>query len=167
MPYRWSAPSTDPDAPHRIELYIWPHRSLPRRGFVWVIGITAGALALPMLAVVGSTVLWGLLPFGLLAIWGLWFAIERSYRSGTTREHLILTPDTFKVTRHDPDREDRIWRTNPYWVRVSLHQRGPVESYLTVTDGQRKIELGGFLSPEERQALHDDLHRELSKIRQV
>lgn len=171
MPYHWIRPSADSatgsDASLRIELHIWPHRSLPRQGFVWVIGLTAGALALPMLAVVGTQVLWGLLPFGLLAIWGLWFAIKRSYRSGTTREHLIMTSGVFRVLRHDPGREDRIWQTNPYWLRVDLHSDGPVEHYLTVTDGQRVIELGRFLPPEERVALRDELQRELMRIRQT
>lgn len=164
MPYHWSR--SDTQTGPQVDLHLWPYRSLPRRGFVWVIGLTAGALALPMLAVLGNRVLWGLLPFALIVIWALWFAIQRSYDSAATHEHLILTRDRLTVTRHDPGREDRIWQTNPYWARSNLHGNGPVEHYLTLTDGQRQIELGAFLSPEERQDLRLQLDRELAAMRQ-
>lgn len=168
MPYRWTHPDISPAGTHvppqPVALELWPYRSLPRQGFVWVIGLTAGALALPMIALVGTGVLWGLLPFVLLIIWLLWTAIERSYRTGTTHETLLLSWDALVLTRQDPGREDRIWRTNPYWVRIKLREDGPVEDYLTLTDGQREIELGRFLSPEERQSLRKELGQELARL---
>ncbi|WP_342778569.1 DUF2244 domain-containing protein [Paracoccus laeviglucosivorans] len=134
---------------------IWPHRSLPPGGFAWVIGLTAGFLALPLLAVIGSDVLWGLLPFAALAVWALWRALRHSYRAPS--EEMRLTRDSLTLIRRDPGRADRVWRTNPYWVRASLRSDGPVEDYLVLTDGQREIELGAFLSPDERVALHREL----------
>lgn len=165
MPYEWTDTAPDISGAVSYRLEAWPYRSLPPRGFVWVIGLTAGALALPLLAMIGSAVLWGLLPFALLAVWGLWHAIQRSYRSGTTREVLILTPDALTLTRRDPGRTDRVWKTNPYWVRAGLRGNGPVEDYLVLTDGRREVELGAFLSPEERVALRDDLDRRLAAMR--
>lgn len=167
MPYRWITPDNQTPADHRIELYLWPYRSLPKTGFVWVIGLTAGALCLPLLAVLGSRILWGLLPFMLLVIWALWFGIQRSYRSGSSQEHLVLTSDQLTVTRQDPGRPNRVWQTNPYWLRVRLRQDGPVEDYLTITDGQREIELGGFLSPEERKSLREELNDALARMRET
>ncbi|RQP06880.1 MAG: DUF2244 domain-containing protein [Paracoccus sp. BP8] len=163
MPYAWhdTAPEDSGAVSYRLE--VWPHRSLPRRGFVWVIGLTATGLALPLLAVVGTTVLWGLLPFAALAVWALWHAIRRSY--GTAHEVMLLDRDRLILTRSDPGREDRIWRTNPYWVRASLRPGGPVEDYLVLTDGKREVELGAFLSPEERLALRDELERRLAGLR--
>ena len=66
MPYRW-----DDDAPGVRRLTIWPHRSLPRSGFAWVIGLAAAGLALPILSMLGRTALWGLLPFAGVAVAGL------------------------------------------------------------------------------------------------
>lgn len=163
MPYEWS--TTDAANGPQVDLHLWPHRSLPRTGFVWVIGLTAGALALPMLAVLGTKVLWGLLPFAAIVVWALWFAIERSYRSGSTHEHLSLSRETLTVIRQDPGRRDRIWQTNPYWARANLRGNGPVEDYLTLTDGNREIELGAFLSPEERQTLRIELTRAFASMR--
>ena len=166
MPYHWTTPENLP-ADHRIELDLWPYRSLPKTGFVWVIGLTAGALSLPLLAVLGNRVLWGMLPFMVLVVWALWFGIQRSYRSGSSHEHLVLTPDRLTITRQDPGRSDRVWQTNPYWLRVRLRQDGPVADYLTITDGQREIELGGFLSPEERISLRDELTEAIARMRQA
>jgi uncharacterized membrane protein len=162
MPYEWTIETAPEDsgAVFLHHLRLWPHRSLPARGFVWFIAVTAGLMVLPVLAVTGTTAWWGLLPFVLLAIWGLWFALGRSYRSGEAFEELQLGQDALRLIRHDPGREDRLWQANPYWVRASLRP-GPVESYLTLTDGQREVELGSFLSPEERRALCDELQRRL------
>lgn len=168
MPYRWLDDDTAPEQSGAVSyrLEAWPYRSLPIRGFVWIIALTAGALLLPLLAVLGSPVLWGILPFAGLAVWALWHAIQRSYRSGDTREVLVLTREALTLTRSDPGRKDRIWETNPYWVRASLSAAGPVEHYLILSDGRREIELGAFLAPEERQSLHHEVVRHLAAVRQ-
>lgn len=162
MPYRWH--DTAPEQSGAVfHLEIWPHRSLPPRGFAWAIGLAAAALALPMLAVLGTAVLWGLLPFAAVAVGGLWVAMRRSYRA--PREELWLSPEHLRLLRRDPGRPDRLWETNPYWLRLRLRQDGPVEDYLTLTDGQREIELGAFLAPEERVALHGELGERLRQLR--
>lgn len=165
MPYEWHDTAPEQSGAVSYRLVVWPHHSLPRKGFVWVIALTAAGLALPLLTVLGSAVLWGLLPFALIAIWGLWAAISRSYRSGPLSEVLELTRTALVLTRSDSGRPDRVWRTNPYWVRASLRQTGPVEDYLVLTDGRREVELGAFLSPEERVALYDEVDRRLAGLR--
>lgn len=164
MPYEWQ--DTAPDHPGAVSyrLRAWPYQSLPRHGFVWFIGLTAGFMALPVVAMLGTSVLWGLLPFGLLAIGGVWYAIQHSYRRGEMSEELVLDRKLAQVTRHDPGGGLREWTTNSYWLRPIL-RRGPVESYLTLTDGQREIELGAFLTPDERRSLYDDLQRRLASLR--
>ena len=160
MPYAWQ-PDT-PDGTRR--LLIWRHRSLTPEGFVWVIGLTAGALTLPLLAVVGSAVLWGLLPFELAVLLGLWWAVQRGWKGGGAFEEVALNPRLMSVTRHDPGRPARHWQGNPYWVRLRLRRDGPVEDYLILTDGRREIELGAFLSPEERRRLRADLTAALADL---
>ncbi|AGT09491.1 DUF2244 domain-containing protein [Paracoccus aminophilus] len=163
MPYRWITPQAEITAAP-VELHLWPYRSLSRKGFVWVIGLAAGLISLPVLSVLGRQALWGLLPFAMLAVAALWYGIERSYQSGTMHETLILTPESLVLTREDPGRANRVWRTNPYWVRVNLRKDGPVEEYLTLTDGQREVEIGSFLSAPERLTLREELGRELARV---
>lgn len=164
MPYEWKHAAPDHSGAVLRELHLWPHRSLPRKGFVWFIGVTLAFVSLPLLAVLGTAVLWGLLPFMALAVGGIWFAIQQTYRSGQTHEELVMDQQTLRVTRHDPGRPAREWQTNSYWVRAGL-RKGPVENYLTLTDGQREIELGVFLTPDERRALCDELTRAFGKLK--
>jgi uncharacterized membrane protein len=162
MPYQF-LPQT-PDGSTRLRL--WPHRSLPRRGFVWFIAITAALLCLPLIALLGSVLLWALLPFPLAAIAAIWFALEHSYKTGTLTEVLTLTPTTVTLERHNPSAPDQSWQANPHWVRLTLHREGgPVPHYLTLTGNNREVELGAFLSPEERQQLYAALQDILARHR--
>ncbi|MCF3972781.1 DUF2244 domain-containing protein [Paracoccus salsus] len=164
MPYAWHDTAPEDSGAVSYRLRAWPYRSLPARGFVWFIAVTAVLLALPLLAVLGTSVLWGLLPFMALVVWGIWYALQRSYRSGETVEELTLDRRSLTLSRLDPGRPARHWQTNSYWVRAGL-RKGPVEDYLTLTDGQREVELGVFLTPEERRALCDELQKRLATLR--
>ncbi|GHE03181.1 hypothetical protein U879_19380 [Defluviimonas sp. 20V17] len=173
MPYEWvrkpegaSEGSEAPFPSPTAELHLWPHRSLPRRGFAWVIAIMATFLALPLLEVLGTPLLWGLLPFVLLAGAGLWLALKRSYRDGQLIEELHLTPESIRLTRHNTRAPRQVWEANPYWVVLHLHPtEGPVPQYLTLSGAGREVELGAFLTPEERTRLHGELAQALARIR--
>jgi uncharacterized membrane protein len=150
MPYEWLPPSGGPTA----RVHLWPYRSLSRRGFVLFIGTTAALIALPLLSLVGQSALWVLLPFLMLAVGGIWWALERSFRDAEIIEDLTLTPGMITLTRHGPRGRRQEWEANPHWVQVILHPKGgPVPNYLTLRGGPREVELGAFLSEEERLAL--------------
>jgi uncharacterized membrane protein len=163
MPYEWLPPET----PDRAKvLHLWPYRSLPRRGFVVFIGVTCGLLFLPLIAVLGSPILWGLLPFlvGVVAL--TWFMIERSYKDGSILEELRFGRDAVTLTRQNPRAPRQDWSANPYWITVHLHPRGgPVEHYLTLRGNGREVEIGAFLTPEERLTLHEELQSELFALK--
>jgi uncharacterized membrane protein len=152
------------DAP-LARLSVWPHRSLPRTGFAIFIGVTFVLLLVPLLAVLGTPVLWGLLPFAMGVLALTWALIERSYADGRLTEVLTIWKDRMELVRTNPRGAVQRWEANPYWVRVALHKEGgPVENYLTLKGGDREVELGACLSPEERIALRDDLERLLSRL---
>jgi len=174
MPYEWlptdpapPAATAEPGTPAPLaRLHLWPYRSLPRKGFVTFIGATCALILVPMLAVLGSPVLWGILPFFALAVAGMWAALSRSYRDGEIVEDLTLTRDSLTLTRHGPRGQRKDWQANPYWVTVHLHGTGgPVPNYLTLKGNGREVELGAFLSEEERLALRDELQIRLSGLR--
>lgn len=179
MPYEWvihpdAAPEQSGAAvtsgtsskPPLAELHLWPYRSLPRKGFVLFIGVTCGLLLLPLLAVLGSVILWALLPFLLAALGAVWWALSYSYRSGEVLENLRIWPDHMTLIRHDPPSQTRSWKANPYWVTPELHAHGgPVEHYLTLKGGPRIVELGAFLTPEERSRLFEEIRAALVRVR--
>jgi uncharacterized membrane protein len=144
---------SDRGAPH-LHVVLTPYRSLTPQGFVWFIGLTAGLLCLPLLAMIGTVVMWALLPFIVLVLLGIWIALKRSWRDRTIREDLRLWSDHIELYRIDPGHAPRNWQANPYWIRVVLHPYGgPVPNYLTLAGADREVELGAFLTPVERVEL--------------
>ncbi|WP_281856826.1 DUF2244 domain-containing protein [Litoreibacter halocynthiae] len=139
---------------------LWPHRSLPRGGFVFFIAITCVMLTFPLLPLIGTAAIWVLLPFLVLTVTLLWVFIMRSYRSGQLVEELSLWPDHIILVRREPDGTRQDWATNPYWVEVVSHDK-PVAAYLTLRGGPREVELGAFLTPEERLELKEELEEKL------
>jgi len=159
MPYRW-IDSEGPAAPQ--ELHLWPHQSLPPQGFVLFIGVTLGMLALPLSALLGTVLLWGLLPFLLAAVGGIWFAIHRNRKSAHVLEVLTLSEAQAHLVRHNPDGRLQEWDCNRYWATAQMHDAGgPVPHYVTLRGGGREVEIGAFLSEDERVELYHELNRAL------
>ena len=161
MPYEYLA-----NSPAETRLHLWPHQSLPPRGFVWFIGATAALIAVPLLSLLGNAALWVLLPFLGAAVAAVWWALQRSYRDGQIIEDLTLTPDLITLTRHGPRGRRQDWQGNPHWLRLTLHPTaGPVPDYLTMKAEGREVELGAFLSQQERIALRADVQAALALLR--
>jgi uncharacterized membrane protein len=162
MPYEWLPPDGSAD-----RLHLWPHRSLSQRGFVWFVGWTAALIGVPLIGVLGSPVVWALLPFLLSAIWAIWFALRKNGRDRDIVEDLTLSPARVTLSRHGPRGKRQDWEANPYWLRVTLHPSGgPVPHYLTLKGEAREVELGAFLSEDERIALRKDLEARIARLRQ-
>jgi uncharacterized membrane protein len=161
MPYEWL-----PSPPGEDHLHLWPHRSLTQRGFVWFVGLTAALIAVPLFGVIGSPVLWALLPFLLTTIWAVWFALRKNGRDRDIIEDLHFSAAAVRLTRHEPKGRRQDWEANPYWLRVTLHPTGgPVPNYLTLKGEGREVELGAFLSEDERIALRRELVAKLATLR--
>lgn len=159
MPYAWTDEGPGGTEQH---LKLWTHNSLPKAGFAAMVSGTFLLILLPALPVLGTPVLWGLLPFLMGAVWALFAALRYSYRTGETSEDLHLTRDRVHLVRHNPRKPDQEWEANPHWVRPHLYPKGPVPAYLTLTGNGREVELGAFLTPDERQGLYEDLLRKLT-----
>lgn len=157
MPYQWLPPENG-----QTRLTLWPYRSLPRRGMVWFLSATCALIALPLLALIGTMALWGLLPFLLAAIWGIWFALNRSFADAEILETLTLSTHEINLTHATP-KVTKTWAANPHWVRVIVHPHsGRIPNYITLQGGPREVELGAFLTPQERLALSTELRRALA-----
>lgn len=157
MPYEWSS-ETDAKS-----LTLWPHQSMTAAGFSWFIGVTALMLLLPLLAVLGSPVVWVLLVFFVAALAGVWRAVMVNKASRTMHEALTLTSEKVRL-EHVPNKgAPKDWEANPFWVKVNLRRDGPVENYLTLQGNGREVEIGAFLTPEERAALYGELRGALRR----
>jgi len=157
MPYEWIQHQA-PDGP-QPQLRLWPHRSLPRKGFAAMILLAFTFGTVPLYGLIGTVFLWGLLPFILLMVGALWWGLERSYKDGEILETLTLRADDTLELRHVPVRGDaKTWICNIYWTRTEMHlTSGPVPFYVTLAGNGRTVEIGSFLSEDERKALYADL----------
>ena len=145
---------------------LWPNRSLKPAGRRLVMGIACIGLAMPLVPALGTPVFWGLLPFEAAALGLLWLGFRRNDRDGELSETLTLWRDEMRVERREPSGRVLRWRADPHWVRIFLYGEGrKVENYLTLRGGGREIELGAFLSPEERADLKEEIEAALSRAR--
>jgi uncharacterized membrane protein len=135
------------------------------QGFVAFIAITCGMFLFPIFPLLGSPTLWVLLPFILSAVALVWYFLQRSNRDAELRETLTLREDSLELTRRTPRKPEQNWQANPYWVRIQIHATGgPVANYITLSGSDREVELGAFLSPEERIELYRDLSDRLRRL---
>ena len=142
---------------------LWPNRSLNAVGFrnTMIIVIVGSAIGIaPVFMATGN--LWILL-FAIIPVATLYFLFMRNYRDGRLTEELRIYPNVIAVERREPSGEIHRWQANPYWVKVKL-QDAHVEHYLTLEGNQRTIELGAFLSPEERLTLKAEIDDALRSL---
>ena len=156
MPYQWtSAPDETPQ-----RLHLWPHNSLPARGHEAFVLATFAMILIPIVTLLGSPLLWGLLPFALLAVWGMHTALRRNRQARQISEVLTLDADAAQLTRTEPSGAVREWGCNRYWTTITKYEKdGPIPHYVTLKGMGREVEIGAFLSEDERVALYDELLR--------
>lgn len=170
MPYSWiTLPAqqhdagAQPNTPAAAELHLWPHQSLRPIGYAWFLWVTAALITLPLLPLLGTFALWALLPFLLLALFGLKWALDRNRRDAQILEVLSLDANEARLIHRDAKGAEQSWHCNRYWVSVELHASdGPLPNYVTLRGGGREVEIGAFLSEEERKALYQELTRVFS-----
>ncbi len=136
---------------------LWPNRSLDRGGRRVALGIAGVGLAVPLLPAMGTPAFWGLLPFLAASLGMLWLGFRRRRYDSRLTEEVTIWRDEIRVERREPKGQVRRWSADPYHVRLMLHPEAKVEQYLTLYEAGREpgreIELGAFLSPEERVEL--------------
>jgi uncharacterized membrane protein len=102
----------------------------------------------------------------MLAVGGVWYALDRNRRERHIVEVLTLSEDTAHLARHAPHQGVQEWDCNRYWATAQMHKTdGPVPHYVTLKGNGREVEIGAFLSEDERIALYGDLVRELRPMR--
>ena len=139
---------------------VWPYNSLKPKGFVLFLGLTFVLISFPLFNVLGTTVFWGLLPFLLAAFMGVWIALRRSLNDLQILEQLTLSKEEIALIRQNPTGEHKRWVCSPYWTKLKVYETdGPVANYITLTGNGREVELGAFLSEDERKTLYEELEQ--------
>ena len=117
-------------------------------------------MTIPMLALLGSASFWGVVPFCLFTLLLLYLSLRKNYDDGKIIDRLLVWADLITVERVEVNKSIKKWEAIPYWSTVNLYkENGPVDKYLTLKGNGREIELGSFLSPEEREKIYSLLKR--------
>src|SRR5215470_6718058 len=151
-------------APVFFDAVLYPHRSLPPRGFMLLMLL----LSVVSFAAGVSFVLLGAWPifgyFGLDVLL-IYLAFRASYRSARMHERVSLTEATLTVERVSQRGERRRWQFQPFWLRVVLEEQEETNRLVLTSHGSEVV-VGGFLAPAERKSLAAALKDALVRWRQ-
>ncbi len=147
-----------------FHLELRPNRSMPPRQFRLMM---AGVAVIFFLMGLRFLFLgaWPILPFMLVDIGLLWWAMRASYRSGSAREELRLSETGLELVRIAPHGARQAVRMEPVWTRVELEPLGAQENRLWLTSSGQREPVGAFLSPAERADVADVVRDGLARYR--
>ncbi len=135
-----------------LEQVLLPHRSLPPRSFhtlMLILGLISLAVGVGFISI-GA---WPVFGFFGLDVALVYVAFRLNYRSAKRREILRLAGDVFTVERIAARGERRIWRFQPFWLRVILDERPDESNRLYVASHGRSLAIADFLPPSSRREL--------------
>jgi uncharacterized membrane protein len=147
-----------------FERVLWPHRSLPPRGFhvlMLVLGLVGLAVGIGFVSI-GA---WPVTGFFGLDVGLIYLAFRLNYRSARRSEILRLAGDAFTVERINVRGNRRVWRFQPFWLRVVLEERDADRNRLFVASHGRFLAIGDFLLPAARRELAATIRDALSRWR--
>lgn len=147
-----------------FEALLYPRRSLDRRGYGLLIGGTGLIIGLygVTFLLVGAWPIFGFLG----AEWLLfWYLFSRHYRGDRRAERLRLFPDRLLVEARDPRGKLTTYMLQPYWLQVILDRADTFHNPLYLRSHGRQLEIGAFLSPQERREFAAELIEVLRRQR--
>jgi uncharacterized membrane protein len=142
-----------------------PHRSLNRSGFLAVmlllsvVSFVTGIAFLMMGA-------WPVFGFFGLDVLVVWWAFKVNFRTAQASEEIIVTPTELRVRRVSHRGQVAEWTFNPLWVRLDqeVDEDFGLEHLYLISRG-RRIQIAGFLGPEEKSSFYKALVDALNAAR--
>jgi uncharacterized membrane protein len=142
-----------------------PHRSLSPRGFLILmtvlcaISFAAGAI----FWMIGAWPVIGFMGADVALVYG---TFRLNYRYAGAAEEIRITHDQVTVRRIDTDGQSSVVELNPYWARLEVERRAGIGvTAVRLTSHGRRLAIGDFLGPDEREMLATKLAAALAKAR--
>lgn len=139
-----------------------PHRSLGRRGFVILMGtlvafwILYGGMFLAMGA-------WPIFGFFGLDVLGIWFAFRWNYRAARAREEVSVSRAALDILKVAPSGRSEEHHFNPFWARFEVARHDEIGiTGMAVADRARRVPVGAFLNPDDRESFATAFGRALA-----
>ena len=147
-----------------IKIRLAPNRSLDSHGTKVVFAVIAFGFLLPIIPFIGSPIGTTLTIFSGLTFYLFLTLLQKNFQQGSTFEEILISKNKIIVVHQEKNKEQMTWECNPYWTKVHLDINNPrLKNYLTLAGKGKRIELGAFLSPDERLELRDKIQNALAK----
>ena len=157
---------TDTREPTFLRMRLAPNRSLDSNGTKIVFLLIACGFLLPIIPFIGSPIGTTLTIFSGLTFYLFLIMLQRNFQQGNTFEEIFISKSKIVVVHQEKNKKQKTWEGNPYWTKVTLDINNPkLKNYLTLAGKGRHIELGAFLSPDERIQLRDKIQNALAKAK--
>ena len=155
---------SDPNDSIFLNIRLVPNRSLDSYGTKVVFGVIACGFLFPIIPFIGSPIGTTLTIFSGLTFYLFLTLLQKNFQQASTFEEILILKNKIKVVHQEKNKEQITWECNPYWTKVHLDIKNPkLKNYLTLAGKGRHIELGAFLSPNERLELRDKIQNALAK----
>ena len=142
-----------------------PHRSLSPRGKRVVIGLVAALALVPgiIFYIAGA---WPVVGFMGLDVLAIWVALTVSMRGGKAYEVVTLWPGALELKKVDAMGTEDVLSFSPFIVRFVIDRDfNERVTGLWLREHERKIAIGAFLSPDDKQSFSKAFGTALKKAR--
>ena len=160
-----AAPGSDPlgEAP-LLDVVVYPHRSLGPAGFlVLMSALCACSFAIGLVFFLSGA--WPVVGFLGIDVLVVYVAFRLNYRAARAFETVRLTPTELAITLVDRHGRGRRITFQPYWLAVDMDEPPRRDSRLTLRSHGRRLEIGRFLTPQEKVDLARRLRQALDRAR--
>jgi uncharacterized membrane protein len=147
------ASDNDPTSEPKIfSAMLTPHRSLSRRGFLFLM-LAAGGIGFVTGVVFLLAGAWPIFGFCGLDFLLLYWAFQVNYRRAQAYELVTVTSSELTVRQVNHRGGIREWTLNPLWVRLDrvVHAEFGIERLFLVGHG-RRLAIAAFLGPQEKES---------------
>jgi len=145
-----------------FERVLLPHRSLPSRNFHLLMGLL-GLISLGVGIGFVSIGAWPVVGVFGLDVAVVYLAFRLNYRSARQSETIRLAGDVFSVERVSVRGERRLWRFQPFWIKVILEERTDQQNRLLIASHGRALAIGDFVAPAVRRELAATIRTALAR----
>ena len=139
-----------------------PHRSLGKRGFAVLMGVLI-AIWIGVGIVFLQLGAWPVIGFFGLDVAAIYFAFRWNYRAARAREEVTVSRTRLDIRKVAPSGRDERHSFNPFWTRFSVHRHDEIGITRMAVEGEgRKVSIGGFLNPDDRESFATAFGRALA-----
>lgn len=148
-----------------LNLTIFPHRSLSKKGFAILMTI------ITFICLSGGLVFWFIGAWPVFGFLGLdiilvYLAFKMNYRSGDMYERLLIVSKKLKIFRSFASGKTQVWELNPYWAKAKIIDITKNHCQLLIESENKVVSIGSYLNDYDKRKLKDKIENSLKNYKE-